>query len=129
MTRGGDGAEAEADDDDPRASRAIGNWGGELAATEAAAECRDNRAWSIVKRVCIRAVRRWNKSQYNVPSKKEWHGIQGHTSSSAFLAPRIASSKSRSPSPDFLNDSKIELSDEGGAGYHGSVMSTAGNED
>jgi hypothetical protein len=40
----------------------------------------------------------------------------GLTSSSAFLAPRIESSKSRSPSPDLRKDSRIELSDAGGAG-------------
>ena len=68
-----------------------------LAATDAAAEWSDRRACRIVKRVWIKAVRR---------------------SSSAFLAPRIARSKSRSPSPDFRNDSRIELSDDGGAGYH-----------
>jgi hypothetical protein len=46
---GGEGAE---DEDDPLASRVAGiGGGGVLAATEAAAECRDSRAWSIVNRV------------------------------------------------------------------------------
>ena len=43
--------------------------------------------------------------------------VQGKlTSSSAFLAPRIESNRSRSPSPDLRNDSRMELSDAGGAG-------------
>jgi hypothetical protein len=46
---GGDGAEEE---EDPLASRVAGmGGGGVLAATEAAAECNDKRAWRIVKRV------------------------------------------------------------------------------
>jgi hypothetical protein len=46
---GGEGAEEEAD---PLGSRAAGmGGGGVLAATEAAAECRDRRAWRMVKRV------------------------------------------------------------------------------
>jgi hypothetical protein len=47
---GGEGAEEEAD---PLGSRAagMGGGGGVLAATEAAAECRDRRAWRMVKRV------------------------------------------------------------------------------
>lgn len=54
-----DGERAE-DDEEPLASRVAGmGGGGVLAATEAAAECRDRRAWRMVKRVCMRAVRRW----------------------------------------------------------------------
>ena len=46
---GGEGAEEE---EDPLGSRAAGmGGGGVLAATEAAAECRDRRAWRIVRRV------------------------------------------------------------------------------
>jgi hypothetical protein len=38
------------------------------------------------------------------------------TSSSAFLAPRIASNKSRSPSPDLRKDSRMDEREAGGAG-------------
>lgn len=52
----GEGAEEE---EDPLDSRAAGmGGGGVLAATAAAAECRDRRAWSIVRRVWMRAVSR-----------------------------------------------------------------------
>jgi len=37
-------------------------------------------------------------------------------SSSAFLAPSMERSRSRSPSPDLLNESRIEERDAGGAG-------------
>ena len=106
---GGEGAEEEAD---PLGSRAAGIGGGGVwAATEAAAEWRDKRAWSIVKRVWTRAVRRCKVRTYNFFRENRL------TSSSAFLAPRIESSKSRSPSPDLRNDSRMELSDAGGAGW------------
>lgn len=63
VTSFGDGAEAEADDVEPRGSSVAGYEAGVPAATDAAAECRDRRAWRIVKRVWIRAVRRYDEGQ------------------------------------------------------------------
>lgn len=66
-----------------------------LCSAAAAAECSDSRAWRTVRRVVISAVSR---------------------SSSAFLAPRIESRSSRSPSPDLRNESRIDVRLAGGAG-------------
>jgi hypothetical protein len=74
-------------------ARSVGEGTG--AASWAWIEARFSRAWRTVRRVWMIDVRR---------------------SSSAFLAPRMAMSRSRSPSPEARNESRMLLSDAGGAG-------------
>jgi len=74
----------------------------------------ESRAWRIVNRVWINAVKRYYPVSSTVKSR--W-GREERTSSSAFLAPRMASKRSRSPSPDRRKESSILPKLAGGAGY------------
>lgn len=97
-----------------------GMTGTDMAPT-AAAWCKESRAWRTVSRVWIIADSRWNRHQ----SLPVYIICTPLTSSSAFLAPRILNSNSRSPSPLFRNESSILASEAGGGGYFQPIISAA----